>query len=144
MKFTYVDLNVAKSNPPKGEVLTSDTQTEQSGYIDPKRQIEDMILAGRRLDEARKSQFDFPSGEEIDEDLYDPTRSGNFDLSDASQMQFEANERIKADKASKASQTAQTLQVASKSKRQGVTYPASKKGLRKFQNCAIYGPLMCI
>ena len=34
-------------------------------------------------------------------------------------MQFEANERIKADKASKASQTAQTLQVASKSKGRG-------------------------
>ena len=95
MKYIYVDLNTAKSNPPKGEVLTSDTQTEQSGYVDPKRQIEDMILAGRRLDEARKNQYDFPSGEDIDEDLYDPTRSGNFDLSDASQMQFEAAEKNK-------------------------------------------------
>ena len=62
MKYIYVDLNTAKSNPPKGEVLTSDTRTEQSGYVDPKRQIEDMILAGRRLDEARKNQYDFPSG----------------------------------------------------------------------------------
>ena len=26
MKYIYVDLNTAKSNPPKGEVLTSDTR----------------------------------------------------------------------------------------------------------------------
>lgn len=128
MKFTYVDLNSAKSNPPKGEVLTQDTQTEQSGYVDPKRQIEDMILAGRRLDEARKNQFDFPSGEEIDEDLYDPTRSGNFDLSDASQIQFEANERIKADKASKASQTAQDASGGVQNDKGGGNEPPPEKG----------------
>ena len=128
MKFTYVDLNVAKSNPPKGEVLTGDTQTEQSGYVDPKRQIEDMILAGRRLDEARKNQYDFPSEEDIDEDLYDPTRSGNFDLSDASQMQFEAAERIKADKALKASQTAQNAPEGVKTEKVGETVPPPEKG----------------
>ena len=128
MKYSYVDLNFAKSNPPKGEVLTSDTQTEQSGYIDPKRQIEDMILAGRRLDEARKNQYDFPSGEDIDEDLYDPTRSGNFDLSDASQMQFEAAERIKADKALKASQTAQNAPEGVETETVGETVPPPEKG----------------
>ena len=141
MKFTYVDLNVAKSNPPKGEVLTSDTQTEQSGYIDPKRQIEDMILAGRRLDEARKSQFDFPSGEEIDEDLYDPTRSGNFDLSDASQMQFEANERIKADKASKASQTAQDASGGVQIEKAGGNVPSfRKRGLESLRTALYTAP----
>ena len=64
----YVDVNEAKLTPPQGEVLTSDTQTEQAGYIEPKRQIEDMILAGRRLDEARRNQLDFPDEESIDED----------------------------------------------------------------------------
>lgn len=102
----YVDVNEAKMTPPKGEVLTSDTQTEQAGYIDPKRQIEDMILAGRRLDEARRNQYDFPDEVSIDEDAYDPTRAGNFDLADASQMEFEAKSRIEAEKAS---QTAQEL-----------------------------------
>ena len=110
--------------------MTSDTQTEQSGYVDPKRQIEDMILAGRRLDEARKNQYDFPSGEDIDEDLYDPTRSGNFDLSDASQMQFEAAERIKADKALKASQTAQNAPEGVKTEKVGEVYPLLKRGLK--------------
>ena len=43
-----------------------------------------MILAGQRLDKAR-SQYDFESEEDIDEDLYDPTRSGNYDLADATQ-----------------------------------------------------------
>ena len=51
---------------------------------------------------ARKNQFDFPSEDEIDEEAYDPTRAGSFDLADASQMQFEAANRIKADRALKA------------------------------------------
>ena len=127
MKYIYVDLNNAKSNPPKGEVLTSDTQTEQSGYVDPKRQIEDMILAGRRLDEARKNQYDFPSGEDIDEDIYDPTRSGNFDLSDASQMQFEANERLREQRL-KASQTVQEASGGDSGSSGGGNEPPPEKG----------------
>lgn len=52
--ITYVDLNKAKTRPVQGEIISPETITEQSGYIEPKRQIEDMIMAGRRLDEARK------------------------------------------------------------------------------------------
>ena len=74
----------------------------------------------------RENQYDFPSGEDIDEDLYDPTRSGNFDLSDASQMQFEAAERIKADKALKASQTAQNAPEGVKTEKVGKVYPPEK------------------
>ena len=48
----YIDLNTAKTRGIKGEVLSDESMTEQSGYIDPKRQIEDMIMAGRRLDES--------------------------------------------------------------------------------------------
>ena len=34
--------------------------TESAGYIPPQKQIESFILAGRRLNEARKEMFDFP------------------------------------------------------------------------------------
>ena len=106
VNVTYVDLNKAKTTPQKGEEVSDELITEQAGYVDPKRQIEDMILAGRRLDEARRSQYDFPDEDSIDEDAYDPTRSGNFDLSDASQMQFETTERLR-ESAVKASQKRQ-------------------------------------
>ena len=81
--------------------------TEQAGYVPPKIQIENMILAGRRLNEARLNQFDFPNEDSIDENANDPTRSGNFDLSDASQMHFDAVERLNAQEAAaKASKVA--------------------------------------
>ena len=63
-----------------------------------------MILAGQRLNEARASQYDFASEDEIDEDASDPTRRGNFDLADASQMAMETemslrDQALEADKA---------------------------------------------
>ena len=76
-----------------------------------------MILAGQRLDQSRKALYDFTSEDEIDEDATDPTRSGNFDLADATQMAMLAESSLcdqadKADKARKASQTAQEAQRA--------------------------------
>jgi len=44
------------------------------------------IQAGRKLDQARKEQFDFEPEEEVPEDFIDPTRNGSFDLADASQL----------------------------------------------------------
>ena len=73
--------------------------------ISPKVQIENMILAGQRLDKAR-SQYDFESEEDIDEDLYDPTRSGNYDLADATQSALDVEARLR-EAALKPSQTAQ-------------------------------------
>ena len=123
----YVDLNKAKESLPVGEVLSSESMTEQSGYIDPKRQIEDMIMAGHRLDEARPGQFDFDSEDEIDEDAYDPTRSGNYDLSDASQQQYEAESRIREQRL-KASQTAQNGSGGVSEPSQGGNEPPPEKG----------------
>lgn len=76
------------------------TKVERAGYISSQKRIESMIQAGQRLSDYRKQQFDFPDGE-IVEDYQDPTRSPNFDLSDATQMQLAAEARLKA------SQTAQ-------------------------------------
>ena len=98
----YVDRNVAAIRDRQYEVLDPHSETEQAGYIPPQVQIENMILAGQRLDESRRAQFDFESADDIDEDAYDPTRSGNFDLADATRLAMEAEASIaESQKASK-------------------------------------------
>nr|WAE43379.1 MAG: hypothetical protein [Microviridae sp.] len=88
------------------EVNSGELITEQSGYISPQRQIEDMILAGRRLAEGR-GQFDWPDGENIDESASDPTRSLNYDSADAFQDSLKVMASLAASQAAaKASQAA--------------------------------------
>lgn len=61
--------------------------TEQSGYVPPQKQIEQFILAGKRLDAARLAQFDFKEGEDVPDDVEpDPTRHPSFDLEDATML----------------------------------------------------------
>ena len=105
MKTNYRKIDDAKYT--KLPIITpdSESETEQAGYIPPKVQIENMILAGQRLDHAR-SQYDFESEEDIDEDLIDPTRSGNFDLADATQSALGVEARLR-EASQKPSQTAQ-------------------------------------
>ena len=62
------------------------SKVETAGYIPADVQIEMFIQAGRRLDQARKEQFDFGPEEEVPADFIDPTRSGGFDLADATQL----------------------------------------------------------
>lgn len=99
----YIDRNIAASRKRDYyEKLDVKSKTEQAGYIPPQEQIENMILAGERLNQSRKEQYDFASADEIDEDAYDPTRSGNFDLADATRMAMEAEASIaESQKASK-------------------------------------------
>lgn len=40
------------------EKVSSDTKTHQTGYIPPKIKINEMILAGKRLIQAREEQYD--------------------------------------------------------------------------------------
>nr|WAE43507.1 MAG: hypothetical protein [Microviridae sp.] len=68
--------------------------TEQAGYIPPHIQIEDMMLAGQRLQQARAERFDFPDGK-VDDTFIDPTRKSNFDLADASAIAMETEARLK-------------------------------------------------
>lgn len=79
--------------PP--EVNSGETLVETVGYMSAQKRIESMILAGQRLVDYRKSQFDFPDGE-IDEDFTDPTRIANFDLADATQLQMQTEASLKA------------------------------------------------
>lgn len=60
--------------------------TESAGYITAKQRIENMILAGQRLVEYRKGRYDFEADQPVDYNAYDPTRSKNFDMADASMM----------------------------------------------------------
>ena len=148
MKSVYVDRNVAASRERKYEVLDPHSETEQAGYIPPQVQIENMILAGQRLDQSRKAMYDFASEDEIDEDAYDPTRRGNFDMADASQMAMETelslrDQALEADKQRKASQTAQDASGGVKRVRRCLMYFRRRKGREAF-SCAIYGLLMCI
>ena len=90
----YYDRNTVVSRKRQYEVIDPHSETEQAGYIPPQIQIENMILAGERLNQSRKEQYDFASADEIDEDAYDPTRSGNFDLADASQASLRIQDSL--------------------------------------------------
>lgn len=91
-----------KSKPERNN---GKTLVERDGYLSAQKRITNMILAGQRLKDFRTAQerYDFPDGK-IDEDAWDPTRSKNFDLADASQMQYDVRGRLIA------SQTAREAQ----------------------------------
>lgn len=90
----YFDRNTVTSRKREYEVIDPHSETEQAGYIPPQVQIENMILAGQRLDASRRALYDFDSEEDIDEDAYDPTRSGNYDLADASQASLRIQDSL--------------------------------------------------
>lgn len=69
------------------EVPSQDSMTEQAGYVPAKRKIEDMILAGQRLAETRKAQFDET------EDL-DPTRKPGLDIVEAEYIRKAVSKRL--------------------------------------------------
>lgn len=68
-----------KITPSKGG---GTSKTERAGYVSPKRLIEDMIAAGKRLNEYRREQFDtYDPNADI---AVDPTRRPGMDLAEAS------------------------------------------------------------
>ena len=70
------------------------SKVETAGYIPADVQIEMFIQAGRRLDQARKEQFDFGPEEEVPEDFIDPTRKSGFDMADASLLSQEVRSNL--------------------------------------------------
>jgi len=83
---------------------------EKIGYIPAQKRIENLLLAGQRLKDFRDSQFDFPDEKSIDHDFFDPTRAKNFDLADASQMQYDITGRLNRSQTSpKAPEELQTV-----------------------------------
>lgn len=73
---------------------------ETSGYVPAQKRIENLIAAGKRLVDSRNEAYDLLNGED-DGDI-DPTRSGEFDLADASSLQNGLEARFSAKKAADA------------------------------------------
>lgn len=91
MKFhTQYERPERKPEPHSNEKIT-----EQAGYIPPKIQIENMIDAGIRLDQARLDAFDFKPDEEVPDDFTVPVRDQGFDLADAHALQQEVEYNLK-------------------------------------------------
>ena len=89
------------------EVNLGKNLVEKAGYIPAQARIENMILAGQRLVEHRKEMYDFSDGNDIDESFTDPTRSKNYDMSDAFIMSEVIKNNARQKELLKASQTAQ-------------------------------------
>jgi len=95
MKLVYK----ANRDPGKGRGYFSPSKTETQGYIPPRIQIESMLRAGRQLNEYRKQMFQgvYDGSDDFDIDL-DPTRSPNFDMADATQIDRAVTARLKQQK----------------------------------------------
>lgn len=76
------------------EKNSGEKKVEKAGYMPAEVQIFQMIQAGQRLGEARKEMFDFAPGQEVDEDVFDPTRSPGFDMADASQINLNLQDKF--------------------------------------------------
>ena len=106
-----------------GEVNLGKNLVEKAGYIPAQARIENMILAGQRLVEHRKEMYDFSDGKDIDESFTDPTRSKNYDMSDAFIMSEVIKNNIKQKELLKASQTSQDGSGAVKKGEDGENNP---------------------
>ena len=105
------------------EVNLGKNLVEKAGYIPAQARIENMILAGQRLVEHRKEMYDFSDGKDIDESFTDPTRSKNYDMSDAFIMSENIKNNLKQKELLKASQTAQEGSGEVQKEDKGVNIP---------------------
>ena len=98
--MSKVQFRTAYDRPPvKLEINKDEKLVETAGYIPAQKRIENMINAGQRLVDYRKSQYDFDDEKSIDPDFRDPGRSLNFDMADATQLQLSTAERLRASQA---------------------------------------------
>jgi len=68
----------------KGQKNSGPKLVETAGYIPAKIQIENMMIAGFRLDQARKLKYDYESqNEQMEAYQMDPTRRPGYDPADA-------------------------------------------------------------
>jgi len=94
-----------KPSPP--ELGGGEKLVETAGYIPAHKQIENLLMAGKRLVSFRE-QYDFTGDKEIDESFTDPTRARNFDLADASQLALQVEENLRRPQAEQASSSGDT------------------------------------
>lgn len=90
------------------EVNSGELLVEVAGYVPAKKQIENLLFAGKRLDEFRRHEYEFQEGEEIPPGYIDLTRTPNFDPVDAGTLteRFEKKkqeiDKLNAEKAAEA------------------------------------------
>ena len=93
---------------PVKEVNSGELLVEVAGYVPAKKQIENLLFAGKRLDEFRRHEYEFQDGEEIPPGYIDRTRTPNFDVVDAGTLteRFEKKkqeiDKLNAEKAAEA------------------------------------------
>lgn len=63
--------------------MSEELITETAGYVPPEVRIKEMIQAGAALQAFRAENYDFPYGEEVPDDYFDPTRAHGYDQDDA-------------------------------------------------------------
>jgi len=110
----YNEEEFRKVFPKKYEKVDNTKLVEIAGYIPAKQRIENIMLAGKRLAEARSELYDFKPGEEIDENFSDPTRSPNFDMADASQINLALEQKKRSVKKQETSISGQSKETEQK------------------------------
>lgn len=79
--------------PRSGEINSGENKVETGSYRPTNKVIENMILAGKRL-EVASAGYEFQPGEVVPDDYSDPTRDPGYDLSDASRDLAGAAQRL--------------------------------------------------
>ena len=77
-----------------GEILV-----ETAGYVSTEKRITNMILAGQRLVESRRTQYDLEGDYESEDIDLDPTRDPGYDLADATQDMLGLEQKAESQKA---------------------------------------------
>ena len=79
------------------EINSGEFLLDIASYVPAKVQLKNLIESGERLKLAREEMYHFPREEDVDEDFEDPTMTPGFDMSDASQMLSDLEEKKKKD-----------------------------------------------
>lgn len=104
----------AGNYPATPEKNSGEILIEKAGYISAEKRITNLMLAGQRLVESRKAQYDFPDGN-VDEDFSDPTRRKGYDLADSTQDRLSLSVKIKEQLGRKSDEMIQEESKESKS-----------------------------
>ena len=79
-----------------GEINSGELLVETAGYVPAEQRIRAIMMAGQRLVESRRAEYDYDSEDDISEDRYDPTRDPGYDLADATQAALAIQSRIRS------------------------------------------------
>lgn len=109
--------------PFKGEINNGERLVETKGYIPADQQILALMRAGKNLSEYRREAYDFPSIESVDLNFFDPTRSSNFDMADATAINQAIAERIESAQATAVAESQNTAEPVNQPKEETIEAP---------------------